>query len=136
MKKIGIGFLILLGIGFFAVQYVWKETSVKIMDTALAQTKTLPEMKELLNDPSIQALLKDEKLLEESNLPFTTKEEAIKVVTGAFSALEIASITTSVANGVSEEEIAELKEMVLNRLTPEELNALMILALKEQQKEQ
>ncbi|MBE4906991.1 hypothetical protein IMZ08_02840 [Bacillus luteolus] len=136
MKKIGIGFLILLGLGFFAVQYVWKETSVKIMDTALAQTKTLPEMKELLNDPSIQALLKDEKLLEESNLPFTTKEEAIKVVTGAFSAREIASITTIVANGVTEEEKVELKEMVLNRLTPEELNALMILALKEQQKEQ
>lgn len=135
MKKIGIGLLLLLGIGFFVTQYIWKETSVKIMDTALAQTKSMPEMKELLNDPSIQELLNNDKLLEESNLPFTTKEEAIKVVTGSFSAGEIASITKIVADGITEEEKVELKEMVLNRLTPEELNALMILALKEQQKE-
>lgn len=98
---------------------------------------------ELLSDPAIEEMVQSlvnekgnaNKNKNQANLPFTTKEEGVKVVLTKFSLGEMKEIATQVQGGLTTAEQYELANQLKERLTEAELEALMIIGVAELQKE-
>jgi len=81
------------------------------------------------SDPELQAFINNAESVDESTLPFTTKEEATKVIVKKFGISEIKDLQSRVQEGqVSKEEILQEVE---GKLTEEEITALKVIAYKE-----
>lgn len=143
MKKIIILiFIAVIGIGgYFGYQFVMGLMSDKVIEE-VANNVSDEEIETMLNEPSIQQLIGENVDdiqnidLSKTDLPFKTKEEAIKSLAKEFSVGEIKDIASKVQSGMSSEEKAELYEMVTERLTEEEMAALKMIAIQELQKNQ
>lgn len=91
---------------------------------------------EMMADPTIATLIDEietEKytLASSEQLPFTTKEEGLKVVIGKFSTSEIKQIINKAQKGLTEEEQIELVETYKDRFSEEEWQALLYVGLSE-----
>ncbi|WP_102028202.1 hypothetical protein [Salirhabdus sp. Marseille-P4669] len=129
-------FVILIGaIGYGVYHFGTKIAAEKIMDyyvEELASSPVMNDVKEKINsNPQIQEFLNEGANIDESVLPFTTKEEAAKELVSKFGASEIVDIVTDVSDGVSEQEQLELLQKVEGKLSEEELLALQVIAYKE-----
>jgi hypothetical protein len=128
-----IGLIIL---GFGAYNFIMDYASDKVMDqvsnTLVANEE---EVNKLLEDPEIKKYLEDGEEVP-ANLPFTTKEEAIKVVSKKYSVNEMVGMRDKIREGLTSEEKEEIYQDLQSKLTDEELQALKIVALKELKKNQ
>lgn len=140
MKKLALGSIIVLFIGLFgfggymAALEIASEQVVKQISNAISED----DLELLIKDPTIQALLNDpnslKKNLDSTELPFKTKEEAIKRLKEKFSFKEIKTVLGKFKGGLSVHEQNELYTLVTSRLTDAEFTALQIIAIKEMRK--
>jgi hypothetical protein len=113
--------------------------SDKIM-TEVAGSITEGDIEMLSNDPAVKDLIEShsEALstvdLEETSLPITTKEEAVKKISQDFSVKEIRQVASKIKGGLTPEEQSEVYSLLTDRLTEEELTALKIIAIQEMKK--
>lgn len=119
------------GVYFFGNEFV----SDKITDSIAADIEddeNLTEIKAVVNDiPEIKQFIEEGAAIDESNLPFSTKEEAIKTVVQKIGFKELQQIQTKIESGISESEIQELLKEIEGKLTEEEILALKAVAYKE-----
>ncbi|MFT4414734.1 hypothetical protein ACLM5H_12820 [Fredinandcohnia humi] len=132
--KFIIVFVIIVGvIGFGIYHFGTKLASEKLMDTLATELEASGEMEAIKqaieSDPDLVALVEEGKNADSSNLPFTTKEEATKVLVKKVGITELNDIRTKVQEGTLTEE--ELMAEVQSNLTEEEILALKVLAYKE-----
>ncbi len=83
------------------------------------------------NNPELQQFLEDDNASNDVNLPFSSKEEATKVLLKKFSIGEIKDIQYMISNGITTEEKEELFLTIQSKLTEEELLALKVITIKE-----
>lgn len=134
MKKIIVNSVVLMSLvlfGFVGYKVAVGIAAEKMISQVSNQILTDAEIEALQMDPAIQELLENETAFNEADLPFHTKEEALKTLTGEFSMAEIKDITSIVQGGLTESEKAEIEKVVFDRLTEEQLEALRLIALKE-----
>ncbi len=146
MKKIILS-LIILGFisaaGYYGYNYAISYTSDQMIEHVVNDLLDEQIVEQLLSDPKIEELVQElvsqeskktssEKLEE---LPFTTKEEGVKVVMSKFSIGEITAIASQAQSGLTVEQQMEIADQFTERLTEEEIEALMIIGVAELMKE-
>lgn len=125
-------------IGFGIYYYGTNVTSVKILETVsteLEKNGQIEEIKnEIENDPEIKYFIEEGITdIDESKLPFTTKEEATKVLVKKVGVSEIADMKSKYESGTLSKD--EALQVVQGKLTEEEIMALKIIVYKELNKE-
>ncbi|MFS0862251.1 hypothetical protein [Fredinandcohnia sp. 179-A 10B2 NHS] len=134
LVKILLVFVIVLGgIGFGVYYFGTNLASEKLMDTIASELENNGEMEQIKtvieSDPALVALLEDAKHADTSTLPFTTKEEATRVLVKKVGITELNEIRTKAQDGSMTQE--ELLAEVETKLSEEEILALKVLAYKE-----
>ncbi|WP_042143781.1 hypothetical protein [Paucisalibacillus sp. EB02] len=125
--------IILGGLGYGLYHFGTKIASEKLMEALMAELENSGEMENIKraieSDPELRAFINDAQSADASTLPFTTKEEATRVIVKKFGISGIKDIQTKVQEGrVSKEEILQNIE---EKLTEEEITALKVIAYKE-----
>ncbi|ANX13753.1 hypothetical protein ABE41_017220 [Fictibacillus arsenicus] len=126
--------LIVFGVGayYFFMDYAADKVMDQVSTTLVANEE---EVNKLLEDPEIKNYLEDGEEAPE-NLPFTTKEEAIKIVSKKYSVNEMVEMRDKVREGLTSKEKEEIYNDIQSKFTEEELQALKVVALKEMKKNQ
>ncbi|MDR4890078.1 hypothetical protein RGU12_21510 [Fredinandcohnia sp. QZ13] len=123
--------LVILGYGVY--HFGTKVASDKLMDTISTELDSSGEMEKIKqsieNDPELLSFIEDAKSVDESKLPFRTKEEATKVLIKKVGITEFNDIRKQVQEGTISKE--EVLEDVQGKLTEEEILALKVIAYKE-----
>jgi hypothetical protein len=122
--------------GFGVYHFGTKIASDKVMDYVSAELENSGEVEKIKeaieSDPQLQAFIKEgNQTIDESKLPFTTKEEAVKTMIKKLGMNEVRSIQSKVKDGVTAEEKQEILNKVESKLTEEDIQALKVLAYKE-----
>lgn len=131
---------ILLGtLGYFGYNLAMDYASDRVADQIRNEVLTDDVAEQLKNNPELQALAekyssRDLTKEEKQALPFTTAEEAARVLMTKFSLGELYSIASKASGGMTQEEQAELETKLRSRLTDEELEAMMVIGLDEIQR--
>ena len=125
--------IILGGLGYGLYYFGTKIASEKVMEALTAELENSGEMENIRqaieNDPELQAFINDAKTVDENTLPFTSKEEATRVIVKKFGISEIKDLQDRVQEGqVSKQEIIQIVD---EKLTEEEITALKVIAYKE-----
>lgn len=126
--------VIILGIiGYGIYHFGTNITSEKLMEsvtTELENSGEIDEIKETIeNDPELKSFIAEAKTVESTNLPFSTKEEATKVLIKKIGISELNEMRVQVQEGTVSKE--ELLQRVQSKLTDEEILALKVIAYKE-----
>jgi hypothetical protein len=138
MKLLKILILMLLivgGVGY-GIYYIGTNiASEKVMNVVTAELENsgqLNEIKQLVNnDPELKRFIEEGANVESSNLPFTTKEQATRVLIKKIGFSELQNIQSNAQKGMSNEEIQKLLIDIEGKLTDEEILALKVIAYKE-----
>jgi len=126
--------LIFLGvIGYGVYHYGTKIASDKIAETVTTELENSGQKDEIKNviesDPQLKTYMEEAKTADSSKLPFTTKEEATKVLIQKVGISELNNIRVKVQNGsMTKEQVIQEME---GKLTEEEIMALKVLVYKE-----
>lgn len=138
MKLLKILILIVLIIGGagYGIYYVGtniaSEKVMNIVTTELENSGQLNEIKQLVaDDPELMRFIEEGANVDQSNLPFTTKEQATRVLIKKIGFSELQAIQNNAQNGMSNEEIQKLLIDIEGKLTDEEILALKVIAYKE-----
>ncbi len=116
MRKSFIAFIVIGGlfaIGYYAYTSILSYTSSKIVEEVF--------------DEELEIHLSEEREFKQSDLPFTTKEEALSVIVRKFSANELTEIAQQVKDGLTEAEKEALFAKYRDRFTDEEWQALLLI---------
>ncbi|MGE8080743.1 hypothetical protein [Peribacillus loiseleuriae] len=137
MKKFLIFIVVLVvfvGVAGYAIYYYGTNlASHKLMDavsTELEKSGQTEEVKQFIeNDPELKKFVEEAKSVDESSLPFTTKEEATRVLVKKVGVTKLLDIKAQAQDGTlsKEEVLADLQ----GKLSEEELLALKVIAYKE-----
>ncbi|WP_142996754.1 hypothetical protein [Alteribacter keqinensis] len=128
---------VLLGVlGYFGYNLALDYASNRVADQVRHEVLTEEVRNDLLNNPELQAVAEKygnrELTAEEKDaLPFTTAEEATRVLMSKFSLSELYSISSKASGGMTTEEQAELETLLRSRLTDDEIEAIMVIGLSE-----
>ena len=127
--------IIIGGIGYGLYYFGTNFASEKVMDVLseeLENSGQLNEIKEMVNnDPELKRMIEDGANVDQSNLPFQTKEQAMRTIVKKVGLSELQTIQSNFENGMSnEEQMALLKELE-GKLTEDEILALKVIAYKE-----
>ncbi|WP_227937135.1 hypothetical protein [Alkalihalobacillus deserti] len=133
LKWIVAVFIVIGLVGFFGYQFVISKGSNLLVDRVVNQINN-DELQQLIDDPTFQAFTSNVDVNTDKDLPFETKEEALKVVLKEFSMSEITDVATKAQKG--EINVAEVEALLQERFTEEEIEALKIIAIKEIQAKQ
>ena len=121
--------VVLAGVGVY--YFGTKVVSDKVMDEVSTQLESSGELERLKervkNDPELQQFISEGANVESANLPFQTKEEAVRGVMKKFNVSELREIQSDLQNGNKQEVLNKLE----GKLTEDELLALKVLAYKE-----
>lgn len=136
MKVIKIIIVLLLAfaiIGYGVYYFGTNMASEKLMETVTSELENSGEIEKIKQvietDPELQSFINEVESTDTSELPFSTKEEATRVLINKIGIGELNEIRVQVQDGtVSKEEI--LQE-VQSKLTEEEILALKVIAYKE-----
>ncbi|MGE7693892.1 hypothetical protein ACQKNC_07205 [Lysinibacillus sp. NPDC094177] len=126
--------VIILGvIGYGVYHYGMQFASDKVVDTISTELEKNGQMDEIKNtierDPQLKSFMEEAKTADSSKLPFTTKEEATKVLIQKVGISELNNIRTKVQNGsMTKEQVIQEME---GKLTDEEIMALKVIVYKE-----
>ena len=128
--------LLLGGLGYGAYYFGTNLASEKLMDTVsneLEQSGQVEQVKQYIeNDPELKLFLKEAETVKQdqlAQLPFTTKEEATRVIIKKVGIPELMDIQTQVQEGTITKD--EILQKVQEKLTEEEILALKVIAYKE-----
>ncbi len=126
--------IIVLGILGYGVYYFGTNmASEKLMDVVSSELENSSEIENfkqtIENDPAVQSYLEEAESVDESTLPFSTKEEATRVLVKKVGLSEIQDIQSKVQKGQITME--ELIQEIEGKLTEEELTALKVIVYKE-----
>ena len=115
MKLLKVFILILLivgGVGYGIFYIGTNIASDKIMNVVTAELENsgqLNEIKKMVNnDPELMRFIEEGANVESENLPFTTKEQATRVLIKKFGFSELQDMQANAQRGMSNEEIQEL----------------------------
>jgi len=138
MKLLKIFILILLIIGGAGYGVYYLGTNIvadKVMNDVTSELESsgqLNEIKQMVGeDPELMRIIEEGANVEENNLPFTTKEQATRVLIKKIGFSELQAIQSNAQRGMSNEEIQELLKDLEGKLTEEEVLALKVIAYKE-----
>lgn len=127
--------VILAGVAYkVGTSYVSNQVAKQVYDSLEDNGELDSIMEEVKRSPNLERLLSEVETIDDSTLPFSSKEEATKVLMKRFSVNEIMDIQSRVSDGISIEDEEELLRTFEEKLTEEELLALKVIALKEYQK--
>jgi ribosomal protein S28E/S33 len=98
--------------------------------TELQNSGEIEQLKSTIeNDPELRAFIEEAETADISKLPFTTKEEATRVLIKKVGISELNDIRVQVQEGNASKE--EIMENIQGKLSEEEVLALKVLAYKE-----
>lgn len=119
------------GLYFFGTNFA-SEKVMDVLSEELENSGQLNEIKEMVNnDPELKRMIEDGANVDQSNLPFQTKEQAMRTIVKKVGISELQTIQSNFENGMSnEEQMALLKELE-GKLTEDEILALKVIAYKE-----
>jgi hypothetical protein len=130
MKLLKVFILILLmvgGVGYGIFYIGTNIASDKIMNVVSAELENrgqLNEIKKMVNnDPELMRFIEEGANVESENLPFTTKEQATRVLIKKIGFSELKVMQINAQKGMSNEEIQELLIDIEGMLTEEEILA-------------
>ena len=133
LKILLVVFLILAGLGYGLYYFGTNVASDKIMEVVSAELESSGELdaiKELVaNDSELQQFIEEGAMIDSSNLPFQSKEEAIRAVVKKLGVSELQNIASEVQAGTMSTE--ELMSIAESNLTEKEIQALKVIAYKE-----
>ncbi|MBA9026965.1 hypothetical protein [Peribacillus huizhouensis] len=137
MKKFLIFIVVLVvfvGVGGYAIYYYGTNlASQKLMDavsTELENSGQTEKVKQFIeNDSELKKFVEEAASVDDSSLPFTTKEEATRVLVKKIGVTKLLDIKAQAQEGTlsKEEVLADLQ----GKLSEEELLALKVIAYKE-----
>jgi ribosomal protein S28E/S33 len=123
----------LAGLGYAAFYFGTNIASEKIMNDVSTELQNSGEIEQLKstieNDPELRAFIEEAETADTSKLPFTTKEEATRVLIKKVGISELNDIRVQVQEGNASKE--EIMENIQGKLSEEEVLALKVLAYKE-----
>ncbi|MCK6206643.1 hypothetical protein KZX50_14455 [Bacillus infantis] len=133
VKFVLIPLLILAALGIGVYYWGTNLASEKVMDAVSAELESSGSMEEVKtyieNDPELKKFVEEAESVDESRLPFTTKEQATRLLIRKVGISELQDIRQQVQEGaVSKEEVLQKLE---SNLTEEEILALKVVAYKE-----
>ena len=121
------------GIGYgiyYTGTLVASEKLMEVLSTELIEGGEMDNIKQTIeSDPDLKAFIDDAESVDESKLPFTTKEEATKVVVKNIGISKLQDMQSKVQQGQMTKE--ELMQEVERKFTEEEVAALKVIAYKE-----
>ena len=126
--------VIFLGVIGYGVYYFgMKYASDKVVDTISTELEKSGQMDEIKStierDPQLKSFMEEAKTADSSKLPFTTKEEATKVLIQKVGISELNNIRVKVQDGsMTKEQVIQEME---GKLTDEEIMALKVIVYKE-----
>lgn len=126
--------VIFLGIvGYGVLHFGTKFASEKIVDTLSTELENSGQMDEIKNtienDPQLKAYMEEAQTVDRSTLPFTTKEEATKVLIQKVGITELNDIRVKLQDGSMTQE--EALQKVEGKLSDEEIAALKVIVYQE-----
>ncbi|MBM7649779.1 hypothetical protein JOC78_002763 [Bacillus ectoiniformans] len=125
--------ILLAGLGFAAFYFGTNLASEKVMDAVTTELENSGQKEEVKayieNDPELKKFVEEAETADESKLPFTTKEEATRVLVKKVGVSELKNIQSKVQEGSITKD--EVLQMMQKDLTEEEIAALKVIAYKE-----
>ncbi|MER2090350.1 MAG: hypothetical protein ABS920_11485 [Sporosarcina sp.] len=123
------------GVGY-GIYYIGTNiASEKVMSVVTAELENsgqLDAIKQMVNnDPELKRFLEEGVNVDKSNLPFTTKEQATRVLIKKIGLKELQTIQSNAQKGMSNNEIQVLLNELEGKLTEEEIVALKVIAYQE-----
>jgi hypothetical protein len=133
IKFLVVSLILLAGLGYAAFYFGTNIASEKIMNEVSTELQNSGEMERIKssieNDPELKAFVEEAKSADTSKLPFTTKEEATRVLVKKVGVSELNNIRVQVQEGNASKE--EVMQNLQGKLTEEEVLALKVIAYKE-----
>ncbi|WP_404356419.1 hypothetical protein LG291_23075 [Cytobacillus firmus] len=133
IKFLVVALILLTGLGYAAFYFGTNIASEKIMNDVSTELQNSGEIERLKatieNDPELRAFVEEAEAADTSKLPFTTKEEATRVLVKKVGVTELNNIRVQVQEGTASKE--EIMQNLQGKLTEEEVLALKVLAYKE-----
>jgi len=127
--------IIVAGIGYGVYYFGTSIASEKVMEavtTELESSGQLEDVKQIVNsDPQLKQFMEEAANADESTLPFTTKEQATRVLIQKVGISELQSIQSKAKQGMSNDDVQALVKEFEGKLTDEEILALKVIAYKE-----
>jgi hypothetical protein len=128
--------IVVVSLGIIGYTFYYFGTNMaleKLMDTVsteLENSGQIEEVKQYIgSDPELEQFIKEAESVDQEQLPFTTKEEATRVIIQKVGITELSNIQAKVQEGtISKEEILQTLQ---ENLTTEEITALKVIAYKE-----
>ncbi len=126
--------IIFLGVvGYGVLHFGTKFASEKIVDTLSTELENSGQMDEIKNtienDPQLKAYMEEAQTVDRSTLPFTTKEEATKMLIQKVGITELNDIRVKLQDGSMTQE--EALQKVEGKLSDEEIAALKVIVYQE-----
>lgn len=123
------------GLGYGLYYFGTNIASEKIMGAVSSELESSGQIdalkKELNQNPELNKLVEEGANIDESQLPFTTKEQATRVLIKKIGLGELQNLQSQAQNGLSENQLLELINKMADKLTDEEILALKVIAYKE-----
>jgi hypothetical protein len=120
-------------VGYGVLHFGTKFASEKIVDTLSTELENSGQKEEIKNtienDPQLKAYMEEAKTVDSSTLPFTTKEEATKVLIQKVGITDLNDMRVKLQDGSMTQE--EALQMVEGKLSDEEIAALKVIVYKE-----
>ncbi|MFM9534127.1 hypothetical protein [Lysinibacillus sp. IITD104] len=120
-------------VGYGVLHFGTKFASEKIVDTLSTELENSGQKEQIKNtienDPQLKAYMEEAKTVDSSTLPFTTKEEATKVLIQKVGITDLNDIRVKLQDGSMTQE--EALQMVEGKLSDEEIAALKVIVYKE-----
>ncbi|KAB8133682.1 hypothetical protein F9U64_12010 [Gracilibacillus oryzae] len=133
LRNFVIVIIVLAGLGYGVYHFGTKWASdklVEVISTELSDSGEMEMIKQTIeSDPELQAFIADAESVDESKLPFTTKEEATRVIINKIGISELQDIQSKVQQGQMTKE--ELIQQAESNFTKEEIAAMKVIAYKE-----
>ncbi|MBU5254123.1 hypothetical protein KQI46_19720 [Lysinibacillus capsici] len=120
-------------VGYGVLHFGTKFASEKIVDTLSTELENSGQKEDIKstieNDPQLKAYMEEAKTVDSSTLPFTTKEEATKVLIQKVGITDLNDMRVKLQDGSMTQE--EALQMVEGKLSDEEIAALKVIVYKE-----
>jgi hypothetical protein len=123
--------LVVLGYGvYYFGTNIASDKLMEALTTELENSGEIENIKQAIeSDPELQAFIEDAKSIDSSTLPFTTKEEATRMLVKRVGVTGLQDIQSKAQQGQLTKE--ELMQEMESNLSEEEIMALKVIAYKE-----
>lgn len=127
--------VVLAAVGYGIFYFGSKLAADEVMGQVEAELESNGQLdairQEVKNDPELQAFIAEGSTIDDRDLPFKTKDQAVRVLIKKFSVSELAELQSKMKSGMSSDEKQALLAKYESRLSEDELLALKVLAYKE-----